>query len=214
MFHVEHCQTKRRGPVNRDAGNPVGSEELLQRFAERIRSSPHNLLSRQGVEELESRHIPESVRFAQALPVASELLDIGSGGGLPGVVIAIVRPDIHVHLLEATTKKAEFLANATTAIGLDVTVHNGRAEDLGRGALADRFEIVTARAVARLDRLAELAMPFLAPGGILYAIKGQRWAEEASEDQRLVLEIISTPDRGSLTGAEGPLVVGLRRRVR
>jgi 16S rRNA (guanine527-N7)-methyltransferase len=187
--------------------------EQLQHFAELVRASPHNLLSKQGVEELESRHIPESVRFARALPTTEELLDIGSGGGLPGVVIAIVRPDIRVHLLESTTKKAHFLEETCNSLGIDVVVHNGRAEVLGKGPLGGRFPVVTARAVARLDELVRLAAPFLAPGGTLYAIKGERWVEELQESKQTVLEVISTPEERPVTGVDGPLVLGLRRRT-
>jgi 16S rRNA (guanine527-N7)-methyltransferase len=185
--------------------------ETLRRFAELVRSSPHNLLSRQGVEELESRHIPESTRFAAALPRVSEVLDLGSGGGLPGLVVAIVRPDIHVHLLDATRKKTDFLQEAATTLGLTVTVHNGRAEDLARGELHHRFSLVTARAVAPLGRLAAMAAPFLAPGGSLYAIKGQRWKEELDDEPQQVLEVVSTPEIEPVTGPTGPLVVVLRR---
>jgi 16S rRNA (guanine527-N7)-methyltransferase len=186
-------------------------DDLLRRFAELVHASPHNLLSRQGLEELDTRHIPESSRFARILPDTTELLDIGSGGGLPGIVIAILRPDIQVHLLEATTKKADFLRQAGEELGLSVVVHNGRAEDLSKGALAGRFPVVTARAVARLDRLAALAAPFLRPGGALYAIKGARWAEEVTSAHISGLEIFSTPEQQPLTGPEGPLVIGLRR---
>ncbi len=185
--------------------------ETLRRFAELVRSSPHNLLSRQGVEELESRHIPESQRFAAALPLATEALDLGSGGGLPGLVVAIVRPDIHVHLLDATRKKTDFLLETAETLGLSVTIHNGRAEELAGGELRHRFPIVTARAVAPLARLADMAAPFLAPGGALYAIKGERWKEELEATPKKVLELISTPELDPVTGSSGPLVVVLRR---
>jgi 16S rRNA (guanine527-N7)-methyltransferase len=187
------------------------AEETLRRFAGLVRSSPHNLLSKQGLEELETRHIPESRRFAEALPPAREVLDLGSGGGLPGMVIAITRPDIHVHLLDATRKKTDFLRAAAEELGISVTVHNGRAEELAVGELAHRFPIVTARAVARLDRLAPLAAPFLAPGGILYAVKGDRWRQEVEELASKELEVVSTPEMAPITGPTGPLVVGLRR---
>lgn len=169
----------------------------LHRYAELVRASPHNLLSKAGLSEIESRHIPESVRFATRLPAPSPVLDIGSGGGLPGLVIAVVRPDLDVHLLEATTKKAEFLAAAATALELKVTVHNGRAEDLAAGPLRGRFPVVTARAVAALPRLVELCAPFLTVDGEIHAIKGERWAEEVtdskSEMRRWRLRVVRRP---------------------
>ena len=170
---------------------------MLHRYAELVRSSPHNLLSKAGLTELETRHIPESVRFATRLPERSPVLDIGSGGGLPGLVVAIVRPDLVVHLLEATTKKADFLAATAEALGLDVTVHNGRAEDLATGALRGRFPVLTARAVAALPRLIELGAPFLTVDGEIHAIKGERWAEEVPDSESVMrrwrLQVVRRP---------------------
>ncbi|MFZ9881132.1 MAG: 16S rRNA (guanine(527)-N(7))-methyltransferase RsmG [Phycisphaerales bacterium] len=153
-------------------------EERLHRFASLVAGSPHNLVSKQARAELVGRHVPESRRFAATLPGPGRLLDLGSGGGFPGMVIAVVRPDLDVHLLEATHKKADFLERTGAALGIPVTVHNGRAEDLARGPLAGGFDVVTARAVAPLERLVVLAAPFLRPGGTLHALKGERWREE------------------------------------
>lgn len=201
------------------ASQPVaGPAELLERYAALVRGSPHNLMSRQAIEELAERHIPEAVRFSTAIPPDCRVLDLGAGGGLPGLVIAIMRPDLEVHLLEATGKKAHFLRDAVAALGLSVAVHHGRAEVLGAGALGGRVDVVTARAVARLDRLVVWAEPFLTRSGTLLAIKGERWREEVAEARtellRLGLEVVSSPDAGHLTGAGGPLVVGVQRRSR
>lgn len=161
----------------------AGSDPVprLAAYADLVRASPHNLLSKAGLQELDSRHIPECVRFAARLPTTNTVLDVGSGGGLPGIVIAIVRPEVEVHLLEATTKKADFLATVGAELGLRIRVHNGRAEELAGGELAGAFPVITARAVARLPRLIELCAPFMAAGGQLHAIKGERWAEEVTE---------------------------------
>jgi len=191
-------------------GSDPGSS--LAAYADLVRASPHNLLSRAGLQELESRHIPESVRFAERLPDTSAVLDVGSGGGLPGIVIAIVRPDVEVHLLEATTKKADFLAAVGSELGLRIRVHNGRAEELATGELARAFMVVTARAVARLPRLIELCAPFLALGGQIHAIKGERWAEEVTEStstmRRSGLVLRATPND---LPEEDPRVVVLER---
>ena len=181
-----------------------------------LRESPHNLLSTKGLAELEARHFPESLAFAAALPPVSRLLDVGSGGGLPGIVIAIARPDIEVHLLEATGKKARFLQEVTAALGLRVEVHHGRAEDLVSGPLLGTFEVVTARAVAPLDRLAAWCAPYLAPGGTLHAIKGERWSEELEASRPLIgqagLKVIATPtSAATVQQAPHPLVVVLGR---
>lgn len=154
------------------------AESRLSSFASLLRASPHNLLSPRALDELESRHFPESASFAESLPGSARVLDVGSGGGLPGVVIAIVRLDIEVHLLEATQKKAAFLTEAVETLGLSAVVHHGRAEALAVSPLRESFDVVTARAVAPLDRLVGWCAPYLKPGGHLFAIKGERWQLE------------------------------------
>ncbi|MFP4147886.1 MAG: 16S rRNA (guanine(527)-N(7))-methyltransferase RsmG [Nitriliruptoraceae bacterium] len=192
----------------------------LQQLAALILASPHNLVSRAAREELESRHIPESMRLAMQLPRSERhlrLLDVGSGGGLPGLVIALERPDLEVNLLDAKQKKVEFLRQAASALGLRVTVHHGRAEELARTELAGRFDLVTARAVAPLDRLLPWTVPFLRPGGLLYAVKGERWEQELLE-ARPALEaggatVVETPDTAQSSGEEGPKVILIARSV-
>jgi 16S rRNA (guanine527-N7)-methyltransferase len=172
----------------------------LDEFADLVASSPHNLVSRRARSELRSRHVPEAVSLARMLPAgAARVLDIGSGGGFPGLVIAIVRTDLDVHLLEATRKKVDFLRDTAAALDLGVTVHHGRAEELARSPdLAGRFEIVTARAVAALRDLVPLTVPFLADGGVVYAVKGERWRAELDEAtdalRRARASVLATPD--------------------
>jgi 16S rRNA (guanine527-N7)-methyltransferase len=198
---------------------PDGTSSIdtgLQAYAEMLRESPHNLLSPKGLAELESRHFPESLAFAAALPPAARLLDVGSGGGLPGIVIAIARPDIEVHLLEATGKKARFLEEVNEALGLKVQVHHGRAEELAIGPLHGTFGVVTARAVAPLDRLSAWCAPYLAQGGTLHAIKGERWSEELEASRPAIgqvgLKVLATPTSGpAAQPAPHPLVVVLGR---
>lgn len=173
----------------------------LSRYAALVRSSPHNLLSRRALAELEQRHIPESIGLARLIPPgAVRLLDVGSGGGLPGVVIAICRPDLDVVLLEATAKKAAFLTAAAAHLGLDLGVVNQRAEAAVRGPLAGTFDAVTARAVAPLERLIPLTVPFLTPQGLVFAVKGERWRAEletpgaAEALHRHRARVAATPD--------------------
>lgn len=198
-------------------GITAPESHLLERYAELLRASPHNLLSPRGLKELETRHFPESVAFARSLPAGPRVLDVGSGGGLPGVVLAIMRPDLSVELLEATRKKADFLGAVASALELPVRVHHGRAEVLAHGPLSGAFDIVTARAVASLDRLIPWTAPFLRPGGTVHAIKGERWAEELEEAQPVLrkhhLAVSSSPAEGGAdasTTTEGPRVVVLR----
>lgn len=192
----------------------------MARYAELVRACPHNLLSPRGLEELETRHIPESLIFARDLPrVDGEVVDVGPGAGLPGMVIAIVRPDLSLTMVEATRKKAQFLEETAAELDVDVTVVHGRIEELARDRFAGTFTLATARAVAPLDRLVGWVVPALTPGGQLWAIKGERWAEEL-EDARAVLEdsgaqVVRTPavstEQPDPVAPSGPTVVIVSR---
>ena len=104
------------------------------------------------------------------------MADLGSGAGLPGLVLAIGRPDLTVTLVEPLQRRTIFLDEAIDALGLEgVRVVRGRAEELHGG---ERFDVVTARALAPLDRLVGWGMPLVAPNGALLAMKGSSAAEE------------------------------------
>lgn len=128
-----------------------------------------------------TRHILNCVVVAPALGPATSVCDLGSGAGLPGVVLALARPDLAVTLLEPLLRRASFLSEVVSRLGLDANVVRARAEDLPRTL---RFDAVTARAVAPLDRLAGLALPLTRPGGELLALKGasaERELRQASD---------------------------------
>ncbi|GAA0423021.1 ribosomal RNA small subunit methyltransferase G [Acrocarpospora corrugata] len=134
------------------------------------------LLGPREVSRIWDRHLLNCAVIAEAVPADVRLVDIGSGAGLPGIVLAIVRPDIRVTLLEPLLRRTVFLNECVDALGLDnVEVLRARAEEV---AGEREFEVATARAVAPLDRLLTWAMPLLGPDGMLLAMKGERAAEE------------------------------------
>ncbi len=200
---------------------PPSHRTALERFAGLVAESPHNLVSHRARDELISRHLPECVALAELLPSATRrLLDVGSGGGLPGLVIAIVRPDLDVHLLDSTRKKTEFLRETARVLDVAVTVHTGRAEELARPPLAASFDVVTARAVAPLGTLLGWTAAYLAPGGVLYAVKGERWRDELEDAadalNRTGMRVVATPDQVGRQAGDGstaatPRVVMLAR---
>ncbi len=197
---------------------PTVVVERLEAFVRLVESSPHNLVSRRARDELRSRHVPECVALASMLPRGEQrVLDVGSGGGFPGIVLAIVRPELAVHLLDSTRKKTNFLEDVGSELDLPVVVHRGRAEDLAKPPLAETFDVVTARAVAPLDRLIRWTIPFLRVGGLLYAVKGERWEDEVAKSElqlrRSGARLVATPDEMVVGGAfEGsPRVVIIAR---
>ena len=143
---------------------------------------------------------------------------MGSGAGFPGLPLKIAYPQIDIALLEATAKKADFLRHVVDKLGLEgVEVVTGRAEeDAHRSEMRERFGAVVSRAVARLDTLAELCLPFCTLGGLMIAQKGPRVEEELRE-ARNAIEAMGgrAEDRGMLVTPSvgvGTLVVIEKRR--
>jgi 16S rRNA (guanine527-N7)-methyltransferase len=117
------------------------------------------------------RHIFNCLPVTQLLPQGASLFDIGSGAGLPGIVIALARPDLTVTLIEPLERRVEFLKEATA--GLDIEVIRGRAQDVKKTA-----DFVTARAVAPLEKLKKISWHMVKTGGALLAMKGESAAAE------------------------------------
>ncbi|MFI9595589.1 16S rRNA (guanine(527)-N(7))-methyltransferase RsmG [Nonomuraea sp. NPDC052265] len=137
------------------------------------------LLGPREVPRIWDRHLLNCAVVAEAVPPEVSLVDIGSGAGLPGLVLAIVRQDIEVTLLEPLLRRTVFLEECVETLKLDnVEVLRGRAEEL---AGKREFDVASARAVAPLDRLLKWAMPLLREGGELIAMKGERAAGELAE---------------------------------
>lgn len=142
----------------------------------------HGLIGPREVPRLWERHVLNCAVIADAFAPGARLVDVGSGAGLPGVVLAILRPDLDVHLVEPMMRRTQWLESVVADLGLDsVTVHRGRAEEFA-GRLSAPY--VTARAVARLDKLARWCVPLLEPKGLLVAMKGRSAAAELAEDRR------------------------------
>lgn len=133
----------------------------------------YNLTAVRGPVAMVSQHLLDSLAVLPHLPMPAErpaIADVGSGAGLPGIPIAVARPDWQVTLVEASQKKAAFLRQACIALGLaNVAVHEGRVESLRPAAL---FAIVISRAFADLAKFIAACAHLVAPGGVLAAMKG------------------------------------------
>lgn len=140
----------------------------------------HGLVGPREAPRLWDRHVLGCGVVAALLGPTSTLADIGSGAGLPGLVLAIARPDVTVTLVEPLHRRIVWLERAVAELGLDnVRLHEGRAESLWSEAT---YDVVTARAVARIGVLAQWCLPLVAPQGRLVAIKGRTVEDELSED--------------------------------
>jgi 16S rRNA (guanine527-N7)-methyltransferase len=149
-----------------------------RRFAELLATDgvTRGLIGPRETARLWDRHLLNCAVVADLVPDDVELVDIGSGAGLPGVVVAMLKPRVRVILLEPMLRRSVFLEECVAELGLsNATVVRGRAEEM---AAVIRADIATARAVAPLDRLAGWAAGLLRPGGQILAIKGESAAEE------------------------------------
>jgi len=166
------------------------------------RGVAHGLLGPREVPRLWDRHLLNCAVVAELIEQRrGTLLDLGSGAGLPGLVLAMVLPDMAVTLLAPMERRCRFLTECVTELGLaNVSVLRGRAEDV-----TIRNDVVTARAVAPLPRLAELAMGVVRPGGMVLAIKGRTAAEELKAAGS-VLRRIGVRDAQVVSAGQGKVV--------
>lgn len=141
------------------------------------------LVAASAAADLWTRHVADSLQLLELAPAAKSWADLGSGGGFPGLVIAIAlqdRPGAIVHLIESDQRKAAFLREAARVTGAPARIHAGRIESVAE-QLAPGLEIVTARALAPLPRLIEMGWPFFAKGAKGLFLKGQHVDKELTE---------------------------------
>lgn len=147
--------------------------EMASRFASLLAADgvERGLLGPREVPRLWERHLLNCAVIAELVPDDVDVVDVGSGAGLPGIVIAMLRPTVRMTLLEPMLRRTTFLHECVAELDLpNVTVCRGRAEDMA-GLL--RADVATSRAVAPLNRLAELSAAVIRPGGTILAMKGQ-----------------------------------------
>ena len=147
-----------------------------------------NLTRVESDEEAVERHFTDSLIPLKAglIPSGANVMDLGSGAGFPGIPLAIARPDIHMTLMDSLAKRVNFLCEAARQADVKVAAIHARAEEAAKGEMREAFDIVTARAVARMNVLCELALPFVRTGGHLLAYKGPAAHEELSEAQNAI----------------------------
>lgn len=178
----------------------VTPEQAAEIFGERLplAQAYHRSLATDGstrgfigpreVERLWERHILNCAVIGEVMEHGARVADVGSGAGLPGIPLAIARPDLDITLIEPLLKRSVYLQEVVDALGLpNVTVIRGRAEEKQvREALDGGVDIVTSRAVAPLGKLAGWSLPLVRRGGEMIAMKGSSVAEELERDAALI----------------------------
>jgi 16S rRNA (guanine527-N7)-methyltransferase len=180
-------------------------EALVRRW-----SNVKNLVSASALKELWVRHLLDSAQVQRSSPSAKIWADLGSGGGFPGIVTAILLADdstAHVHLVESDGRKSAFLRAVSRETGLRTTVHHARIEDVARNLIG--VEAVSARALAEMDKLVEWSFPLLEKGAHGVFPKGKGYREELTNltrDSRFILDI-----RPSISQSDGAIVLVKKR---
>ena len=181
----------RETPPSSAAGVFVGRLPLAEQYVDLLTSAgvERGLIGPREVPRIWERHVMNCAVVVPRVPMGATVADVGSGAGLPGLVWAIARPDLHMTLIEPLLRRTTFLEEAVEALGLDhVTVVRARAEDVN-----ETFDVVTARAVAPLEKLAGWCLPLVRPGGVLLALKG-RTAQEEVASSRVSLHKMGATD--------------------
>lgn len=147
-----------------------GSEDAIQAFAQILttRAIQRGLIGPKEGDRIWDRHIANCIPVTTLIPNGVRVGDIGSGAGLPGIVIALARPDLRVSLIEPLQRRVDFLNEVVSELDLPIEVIRGRAQ-----VVKKQFEVVTARAVAPLEKLIQISWHMIPRGGSLLAIKGE-----------------------------------------
>ena len=162
-------------------------------------NEPQNLSAINNPHDIWIRHFLDSAILIHHFPQNANIIDIGTGGGIPGIPLAVFRPDLHITLLDSELSKIDFCKKAVDALSLECETLAARAEDIGHDAeFRERFDFAVSRAMAQGSMLCELSLPLVKPNGALIAMKGRAFdliaerftsaAEALNAEQPVVLE--------------------------
>ena len=201
MFHVKHAEV----PTPPDAVTAIFGEatEAAIQYAQILAGAgvERGLLGPREVNRVWDRHVLNSAVVAELVEPNEQIADIGSGAGLPGIPLALARPDIHVTLVEPLLRRSDFLREVIDELGINCQVVRGRAEDRAVRDEVGESDAVVSRAVASLDKLTKWSSPLLRSGGRMLAIKGERAEDEVREHRRAMTALGMTEVKVMRCGA-------------
>ena len=169
--------------------SPFGDRlPLARRYAEHLATTgvEWGLVGPREASRVWERHVLNCAVVADLVPPGARVLDIGSGAGLPGIPLALARPDLRVVLVEPLARRVEWLRTVLADLDLPVEVERGRAADTPVRRRWEGADVVTSRAVAPLHRLAAWCLPLVRPGGMMLAVKGVSAPAEVERDARVI----------------------------
>ena len=190
----------------------------LGRYQEMVLAAPLNLTAITGDEDFAVKHFIDSLTllpWVDKLGPDASFIDIGTGAGFPGIPLKIARPGLRMTLLDSLQKRILFLRQAVVELGLrDVECTHARAEDMAKKGAS--YDIATARAVARLDKLAGYALPLVRPGGIFLAMKGPDVAAEIEEAKPKIFKlggVVESIETIEISRGIGRSIVVMRKQI-
>jgi 16S rRNA (guanine527-N7)-methyltransferase len=193
MFHVKHVAVPPAPPAAERCFGP--NLAAAERYAAILAGAgvERGLLGPREVDRIWDRHILNSAAVGKLLGSGERVADIGSGAGLPGIPLALARPDLQVTLIEPLLRRSDFLREVVDELGIPVAVIRGRAEEPAVRSAIGEVDAVVSRAVASLDKLTKWSMPLLRTGGSMLALKGERATVEIDE-HRHAMELLGIDD--------------------
>ena len=204
MFHVEHPDEISVPAAPSSANEVFGSRvKLAEAYAVWLAGAgiERGLIGPREVDRLWERHILNSAVLGDVIDDDARVVDVGSGAGLPGIPLAIARPDLHVQLLEPLLRRTTFLKEVVEDLGLNnVEVIRGRAEERESIRAAGNADVVTSRAVAPLGKLTGWSLPLVRKGGSMRALKGASVSEELVRDAREIKKFGGDAGRVEVVG--------------
>jgi 16S rRNA (guanine527-N7)-methyltransferase len=227
-FHVKHLSDRVRAadrpmpadlpPVDEAAAAIFGAGvDIARRYAELLAGPgvERGLLGPREVDRVWDRHLLNCAVVAELLEPGEKVIDVGSGAGLPGIPLAIARPDLEIVLLEPLLRRSEFLSEVVAELGLAVEVVRGRAEEPWVREQFGARDVAVSRAVAPLGKLTKWSMPLLRADGRMVAIKGEHAPDEVEAHRRVMAASHAVDVRVVTCGApflRPPATVVLARR--
>jgi 16S rRNA (guanine527-N7)-methyltransferase len=215
MFHVKHGDLA--APPAAAARVFGGRLQMARAYADLLAGAgvERGLMGPREAERLWERHLLNSAAVGELVPRGATVVDVGSGAGLPGIPLALARPDVRVTLLEPMLRRTEFLREVVAELGLDVDIVRGRAEEPASRDRVGQVDAAVSRALASLDKLTKWCVPLVRPGGELLAIKGERARDEVAQHRRVMASLGAIDARVVQCGVEyldPPATVVVARR--
>jgi 16S rRNA (guanine527-N7)-methyltransferase len=187
MFHVEQNGAASVDWDEQETARAVFGDryEIAERYYQSLATDgvERGLIGPREVPRLWERHLLNCAVIGELIAEGESVVDVGSGAGLPGIPLAIARPDLKVTLVEPLLRRSVYLAEFIESNGLDVLVVRGRAEESGVVKEAGGADVVTSRAVAPLEKLARWSLPLIHEHGRMLALKGSSASEEIERDR-------------------------------